>query len=333
MWQDGTFSDRVLEALIERQRSGVTVRVLLDGLGATGAPDERFEALQAAGGLVAKFRTPTFGSWTRFHRRNHRRAIVIDGATGFTGGMAVNDKWLGKAQDPDHWRDVMFKVTGPMAASLQSAFADVWAISSGEILGGAQMYPPMPPGDAAAGPPFIHLVHSPADDDQSMAYFFLTAVLGATDRIVIATPYFIPDAPLRQALEDRARAGVDVTLLLPGPYTDNAWVRLSGQSHYEPLMDAGVAIYEYQPTFMHSKIVVVDGQWSIFGSPNVNTRSRQLDEENAFAVLDSGLATTLERILADDIGHAERVDRERWRQRHWRLRMMQWFSRVLDQQS
>ena len=135
------FSDQLLAALEKKQREGVTVRVLLDGLGSIKVPDEDFEALVAAGGKVQKFRTPKFGKLTRFHRRNHRRSIVIDGEIGFTGGMAVADIWLGNAQDTEHWRDIMFKVTGPLARSLQSAFVDLWVSSSGELLIDPKNYP------------------------------------------------------------------------------------------------------------------------------------------------------------------------------------------------
>src|SRR5688572_26090572 len=134
IWSEGTFSAQLLRALEQKQREGVKVRVLLDGLGSLKVPDEDFEPLIAAGGKVQKFRTPRFGKLTRFHRRNHRRSIVIDGDVGFTGGMAVSDIWLGHAQDPEHWRDLMFKVTGPMAKSLQTAFVDLWVASSGELL-------------------------------------------------------------------------------------------------------------------------------------------------------------------------------------------------------
>src|SRR5688572_14658120 len=134
IWSEGAISDQLLQALEKKQRQGVAVRVLLDGLGSVKVPDEDFEPLIAAGGKVHKFRSPKFGQLTRFHRRTHRRAIVIDGEVGFTGGMAVSDVWLGHAQDPDHWRDLMFKVTGPMAKSLQTAFVDLWVASSGELL-------------------------------------------------------------------------------------------------------------------------------------------------------------------------------------------------------
>jgi len=332
MWEDGVFSDQVLDALIERQRQGIAVRVLLDGLGAKGAPDDRFEELEEAGGRVERFRTPKFGTWTRFHRRNHRRAIVIDGETGFVGGMAVYDKWLGNAQGPEHWRDMMFRVTGPLARSLQAAFVDSWVSSSSEILAGPTIYP-QPASTTAGVERFIHHVNSPADDDQSMAYFYLLPVLAAKSKVYLTTPYFIPDEPLKTALRDKARSGVDVRLLLPGEHIDNASARYSGQNHYDELMSAGVRIYEYRPTFIHSKFVVVDGQWSIIGSPNLNSRSRQLDEENAFAILDRTFGRELEETFLRDLQQADEIQLEAWRKRNPMLRLVQLFSRVLDRQS
>jgi cardiolipin synthase len=334
MWNDGKMSDQVLAALVDRQRHGVVVRVLLDTMGAIAMPDSAFEPLKAAGGRVAKFRTAAVGSWTRVHRRNHRRAIVIDGEVGFTGGSAVKDTWLGHAQSPDHWRDVMFKVTGPMAASLQGAFADIWASAAAEILTGPDMYPTPsfdPPEDR--GPRFIHLIFSPADDDQSMAYFYLLPVLAARERISIVTPYFIPDDPLKKALIEQARKGVDVRLLLPGTHIDNRLNRWSAQTDYDDLMSAGVRIFEYQPTFIHSKIAIFDGRWSVFGSPNLNSRSRHLDEENVYGVLDEPLAQELERIFAADLKRSEEIRLEVWRKRNPFSRFLEWVSTILDEQS
>ena len=332
MWNDGAFSDRVLKALIAKQRQGVQVRVLLDGLGARSAPDDLFEELERAGGMVERFRTPKFGTLTRFHRRNHRRAIVMDGTIGYTGGMAVYDKWLGNAEDPEQWRDMMFKVTGPLARSLQAGFVDSWASSSGEILVGPAIYAA---GESTRGgvDRFIHLVNSPADDDESMAYFYLLPILAAREKVYITTPYFIPDQPLKDALKQKARGGVDVRLLLPGQHIDNSSVRYSAQTHYEELIEAGVKVYEYQPTFIHSKVAVIDGAWSIIGSPNLNVRSRQLDEENAYGILDADLGATLERTFLDDVRRAEEISLDKWRKRSPLLRLVQRLSRVLDEQS
>jgi cardiolipin synthase len=333
MWKDGTFSDRVLDALMERQRQGVAVRVLLDGLGARGAPDDKFDRLEEAGARIATYRAPRFGKLTRFHRRNHRRAVVVDGEVGFTGGIAVYDRWLGDAQDPEHWRDMMFRLTGPLARSLQAAFVDAWVSSTGELLVDSAMFPPLSNTAAAGVDRFVHHVNSPADDDQSMAYFFLLPIFAARERIYVVTPYFIPDDPLKQALQRKAAEGVDVRLLLPGRHIDNQSARLSAHNHYDDLMQAGVKIYEYRPTFIHSKFMVVDGRWSVIGSPNLNSRSRQLDEENAFGILDRAFAAELEKTFREDIRNADEIRLEEWRRRNPFMKFIQLLARGLDQQS
>ena len=333
IWSEGTFSDQLLAALEKKQREGVTVRVLLDGLGSIKVPDEDFQPLVAAGGKVQKFRAPRFGKLTRFHRRNHRRSIVIDGEIGFTGGMAVADIWLGNAQDEDHWRDIMFKVTGPLARSLQTAFADLWVSSSGELLIDPKNYPVPAPAAAGGIDRFIHLANSPADDDQSMAYFFLLPILSARESIYLAAPYFIPDVHLQSALVDKAKKGVDVRLLLPGPHTDNWITRASAQARYQELLEAGAKIYEYQPTFMHAKYGVIDGSWAIIGSPNLNSRSRQLDEENALGIYDETFGASLKATFFKDLERSTPVDLEKWRRRNPLQKLFETISRTLDQQS
>ena len=333
IWSEGQFSDQLIAALEKKQRAGVTVRVLLDGLGSINVPDEEFEGLIAAGGKVQKFRMPKFGKLTRFHRRNHRRSIVIDGEIGFTGGMAVSDIWLGHAQDEDHWRDIMFRVTGPLARSLQSAFVDLWVSSSGELLIDPKNYS-VPATAAVPGVErFIHLANSPADDDQSMAYFFLLPILSARESIYLAAPYYIPDNHLQSALVEKAKSGVDVRLLLPGFHTDNWITRASAQARYQELLEAGAKIYEYQPTFMHAKYGLIDGTWSIIGSPNLNSRSRQLDEENALGIDDAAFGATLKATFFRDLEQSTQVDLEKWRRRHPLQKFFETISRTLDQQS
>ena len=333
IWSGGEFSTQVLAALEKKQREGVAVRVLLDGVGSLKVSDDDFEALIAAGGKVQKFRTPKFGKLTRFHRRNHRRSIVLDGEVGFTGGMAVSDVWLGHAQDADHWRDIMFKVTGPMARSLQTAFVDLWVSSSGEMLIDPANYPVAAPAVAPGIERFVHLASSPADDDWSMAHFYLLPILAARESIYLASPYFIPDTHLQDALIARARAGLDVRLLLPGPHIDNVIVRASAQARYQVLLEAGAKIYEYQPTFMHAKYAVFDGKWSIIGSPNLNSRSRELDEENAFGIFDEPFGRQLERVFFKDLEQSHEIKLDEWRRRNPLQKTFETFSRILDQQS
>ena len=215
----------------------------------------------------------------------------------------------------------MFRVTGPMAGRLQAVFVGSWVSSSGEIV-----VPPRarfdPPNEGGVER-FIHLADSPADDGRSMAYFYLLPILAARERIYLTTPNFIPDGPLQQALRDQAQAGVDVRLLVPGPRTDHTATRVTGQSSYQALLDAGVQIYEYGPTFIHSKVVIVDGRWCVIGSPNLSSRSRRLDEENALAILDSTLGRQLEERYFADIARSSAIGPDVWRRRSPLLRLMQ----------
>ena len=317
IWEDGEMSDLILDAMLERRREGVAVRILLDGLGGMNAPAERMEELRAAGGQVSTFRPLRFGKLARFHKRNHRRTIVIDGVLGFTGGAAVGDKWLGAADTPDHWRDTMVEVTGPLAVSLQSAFCETWAYASGELLAGPRFYPPA---DQSA-PPDVAVAHhtsvdsAPSNENHPLRLFFMQSFLSARRTLYVATPYFVPAAEMRDAVAERARAGVDVRILLPDEHTD-AWpIRLTSHHYYEKLLRAGVRIYEYQPTMMHTKHVVVDGLWSVVGSANMDIRSMELNHENVLGILDPGFGREMQETFLQDLKRAREIRLEEWNRR------------------
>jgi cardiolipin synthase A/B len=314
IWEPGQVSDQMFAALTERARAGVQVRLLLDGMGGLKAPEEGIAALRAAGGQVEPFRPPRFGKFTRFHRRNHRRTIVIDGAIAFTGGAAVGDKWLGNADSEERWRDTMTRLTGPPAAAVQGAFVSLWAPVAGELLSGEWFFPPLPdtPGSAMKS---VGVASSPSPDDHPLRLFLVQTFLSARHRLYIATPYFVPDEILRQAVGDRARAGVDVRILLPDEHTDAKPIRRTSHHYYAELMAAGVRIYEYQPTMLHSKAVVVDGKWAVVGSANMDIRSHELNEENVVGILDPGFAAQVEEAFAGDLRQSTEIDRQRWASR------------------
>jgi cardiolipin synthase len=326
IWEEGEPGDSIAAALAERARHGVQVRLLLDGFGGAGLPEAVRQNLRAAGVQVGVFRPLKFGLLTRYHRRNHRRAVVMDGTVAFTGGMAVAPQWLGDADGPEHWRDTMVRLTGPAASHVQSAFADVWAYTTGEALAGEAFFPTvasavpavaaMPEG-AAPAPPMVHLsiASAPSKEDHPLALLFLLTFAGARQRLYVTTPYFMPDRTVRQVLIERARAGVDVRVLLPNELTDAAPVRLAAQRHYEELLAGGVRIWEYQPSFLHAKAVVVDGKWSVVGSANLNTRSRELDHENVVGLVDPALAARLEEGFTRDLGRAREIRLPEWRRR------------------
>jgi len=337
IWEPGEVSDSVLDVLAERAAAGVEVRVLVDAIGGMRIPDDGVERLKNAGGKVERYRPPVFGKLTRLHRRNHRRAIVIDGRVGYVGGAAFGDKWAGDARNEDEWRDDMVRLTGCAAGTLQPAFTELWAHTCGEILIGTRHYPDHdscddPGDDAHAIEWHTGVVSSPSADEYPLRLFFLLTFLSARERLYITTPYFVPDRNTRGIIAKRARAGVDVRILLPNEHTDAAPIRRTSHYYYQELLDAGVRIYEYQPTMMHSKLLVADGIWSIVGTANMDIRSKELNNENIIAIQDAGFAKALEARFFEDLDHSEEIDRDEWRKRPWRDRLMERLSSVFAEQ-
>ena len=335
IWEPGAASDSVLAVLTRKARAGVQVRVALDGMGALNAPDEGFRALRAAGGRVARFHPLRFGLITRFHKRNHRRAIVVDGEVGYTGGAAVGDKWLGDARTPDEWREDMVRVTGPPARSLQAAFAQIWSVTTGELLVGPAFYPPEPAVPGAPGDPLaVHLgvLSSPSDAHLPLRKLYWLTFASAQRRLYVTNAYFVPDHGLLAALKERARAGVDVRVLVPGPITDAKPVRWASQAHYAEVLEAGVRIYEYQGTMLHTKSLVADGVWSVVGSSNLDIRSMELNQENVLGILDAGFGAQVERTFLADLRRAREVRPEEWRRRAWYKKLREEAAELFDEQ-
>jgi cardiolipin synthase A/B len=334
IWEPGKVSDEFFEVMTERARAGVEVRVLLDGLGGLLAPGDKIKRLTEAGGCVCRFRPMRLGGLTRFHRRNHRRAIVIDGAVAFTGGAAVGDKWLGNARNPDEWRDTMVKVTGPLARSVQSAFVTLWAPCAGEMLMGDGHYPPHEAPAPGAEKVAYHtsVTSSPSSEDHPLRLFYMLSFLAARHTLYITTPYFVPDKHTRSAVASRARAGVDVRILLPNGLTDAIPIRQASHSYYAELLEAGVKIYEYQPAMMHSKMAVVDGLWSVVGSANMDIRSKELNQENVLGILDAGFGRQVRDTFLADIERAHEITGEEWSRRGFWPRLKERVSVMFAEQ-
>jgi cardiolipin synthase len=318
IWEPGRVSDRMFDALIARQRAGVKVRLMLDAFGAVRVPRDRLDELREAGGSFEWFHAAEFGKLTSFYKRNHRRVMVMDGQVAFTGGAAVADKWLGDAEDEEHWRDVMVEVRGCLANNLQSAFTQLWADTCGEILLGEDFYPRAEDPQAGDGEELarhIHIISSPAEAWHPLRLFFCISFACARERIWLTSPYFAPDRAMRRILCERARAGVDVRLLLPNRLTDAPVVRWAGHAYYREMLEAGVRIFEFQRTMIHSKTLVVDGKWSVVGSANMDIRSKELNQESVIGILDRGFGEQIETTFLDDLEGAREITREYWTNR------------------
>ncbi len=314
IFRTGVMTDSTFDALIERAEAGVEVRLLLDAVGGMKAPEDKIEALKKAGGKVAVFRPTNFRSLTRLHRRTHVRAIVIDGKTGYIGGLAFQDEWLGDGTTEKSWRDLMFKFTGNDARAIQNQFNSLWRQTSGEILTGPAFYPDATPIEEISPHSFfIPLLHTPAPDVSSdLLDLIWLSIAGAKEHLELATPYLTPPQEIVEALHKAVGRGVKVTLLVPGPYTDNKWVQSATHSYYEDLLEAGVKIYEYQPGRFHGKWLTADGHWSLIGSPNMDNRSATLNVENVFGVEDRELAADLEKEFHEDLSHSKEILPGEW---------------------
>jgi cardiolipin synthase len=329
IFEPDEIGQQFIEAFKERARAGVEVRLLVDGFGGMKLRRRYREDLARAGVKVHRFRALGIRNLVRVYRREHRRATVIDGKIGFTGGAAISKKWKGNVRNSHEWRDSMTRVTGPMVGGIQSAFAENWVYCTGEVLAGPRFFPPLEGGPGICG---VSVVSSPSDSLQTIRLLFWLSFSNARNRLWICNSYFIPDRRLRDAVVERARQGVDVRILVPGNHTDAVPVQRAGQSYYEELLQAGVRIFEFQPAMMHAKTVVIDGAWSIVGSANMDERSMELNEENVLGIADPGFAQSVEEGLLADYGRSREILLEQWRKRSIFRRAFERFAKALIEQ-
>lgn len=333
IWESGKVSDRMIAALIRARGRGVAVRVHPDAFGAMKFKDEDRKRLTDAGVQLHFFRPLKWYNMVRAHKRSHQRAIIVDGHTAFTGGAAVADKWDGDARNGEEWRDNMCRFTGELAGGIQAAFANDWVYSCGEILSGPKFFP-APAGDDLSDdkPVGVAVVSSPCDTDQPVRLCFWMVFRSARERLVISNSYFIPDDRLRAMVVERARAGVDVRILVPGDTTDARPVRRAGHTYYEELLEAGVRLFEYQKTMMHAKVAVSDGAVAMVGSANLDERSMELNEETVLAVRDPAFAAAVEKGVLDDLADAKEIDLKEWRKRPFHHRIFERCSLIMIEQ-
>ena len=308
----GEIARQFADALAERAREGVRVRLLLDGFGSRLIEKEQLAAMERAGVQVAWFRKPLYLSPLKQNHRCHRKVLVVDEETAFTGGVGIAEEWCGDARNPGEWRDTHVQVTGPAVDGLAAAFAQNWAECHDELFDDRDRFTDhTPQGDAV-----VQVVRGSASFGwQDMQTLFRVVIETAEERIRLATAYFAPDAYFIELLCAAARRGVEVEILLPGPYTDKRICQLAGQHYYEELTACGVRIHHYQPTMLHTKVVTVDRATALIGSTNFNRRSLDHDEEVMLAVLDPAFTATLDRHFTEDLAHSELIRAGRWKRR------------------
>jgi cardiolipin synthase A/B len=309
----GEIAGEVAGAIRDRAREGVRCNVILDALGAAKMERSLIREMESAGVRVILFRPPKPYAIRRIANRTHRRLLIADGRVGMTGGVGIASEWTGDAQGPDHWRDTHVRVRGPVVRGMQGAFAENWLEATGEVLAGEGYLPELEP--VADGGP-MQLVRSSAKvgDTNAEALYYL-AISSARRAIELTAAYFVPRPAFTEALCSAAERGVEVRILVPGPEIDKALVRVAGRAAYDELFEAGVRLFEYQPTMLHAKSLCVDGVWSAVGTVNFDNRSFQLHDEVALCVWDERFAGKLSEAFEHDLERSEEFDSARWRRR------------------
>ena len=310
IFDDGDMATEFARALADKAREGVEVRLLIDGYGSN--PGRLEEFMKAAGVKVREYKPLRIYTIYKIGNRTHRKILTVDGKIGFTGGVGIDDRWKGDARNPREWRETMVQVEGPVVAQLQSIFMEDWVHTTGEVLHGERQFPTLPP----AGEVLAQAVRSSRSDPSSMAkLLYYMGIQAARQRIWIENAYFVPDRQIRRGLVDAVARGVDVRVLVPGRHADVPIVRMASRFHYGELLDGGVKIYEYRPTMMHNKVMVVDGIWSTIGSINFVNRSMKKQAEANVAIYDRAFAELVEKTIAADLEKSEEFTKARWKKR------------------
>lgn len=303
-WQ-GEIALQFADALSAAAERGVKVRILLDAFGAKKMSDVLVERLEAAGCEVAWYHPLSWYTLKRLNNRTHRKVLVVDREVGFTGGVGIAEEWTGTAQDPEHWRDNHFRVRGPVVRHLHAAFAENWRRATGEVLTHPIPTKQLAGGRARAAP----LATSPRGKESDIGVMYWLLLMRAQETIDIATPYFVPDSDMLDAITATAERGVRVRILVPGPHLDKKVVQWASYASFDDLIDAGVEVWEYQPTMMHVKSVVADGRWSVIGSANFDNRSFELNDELVLLVDDPRLAEEVTEHFEEDLEQSRRMSR------------------------
>lgn len=309
----GDIAREVAGAIAAKAREGVKCNVILDALGAAQMERSLIQDMRDAGARVVMFRPPKPYAVKRLANRTHRRLLIADGRVGMTGGVGIADEWTGDADGPDHWRDSHVLVRGPVVRGMQGAFAENWLEGTGEVLAGDEYLPDLEPIEGGGR---TQLVRSSAKvgDTNAEALYYL-AIASAQKSIELTAAYFVPRPAFTDALCTAAERGVDVRVLVPGPHIDKGFVRVAGRAAYDRLLDAGVKLFEYEPTMLHAKNLCIDGCWSCVGTINFDNRSFQLHDEVTLAVWDEEFAGALSEQFELDLRHSDQLEPGRWDQR------------------
>ena len=320
IYWSGKIGTEFADALAERAKNGVAVHMLVDWVGSAKMDEALLQKMKEAGVEIVRYRPLKWYNLGRMNNRTHRKLLVVDGKIGFTGGVGIADNWEGHAQDPEHWRDLHFRIEGPTVAQMQAAFNDNWIKTTGVILNGKGYFPELEPVGKKAAHVFVA---SPAGGSESMHLMYLMSIAAAERSIDLQAAYFVPDALAIEALIAARGRGVRVRVIVPGKHIDSDVVRIASKSQWGELLQAGVEIYEYQPTMFHNKMLIVDSELVSVGSTNFDMRSFQLNDEANLNVYDGQFGQEMTATFESDLLSTRKYTYEIWADRSFREKFME----------
>ena len=286
IYWDGEVAKKFTAVLSERARAGVAVNLILDAQGTAKMGRENAEQLRNAGAQIVKYHSAFYPDPRRYNNRSHRKLLIIDGTVAFIGGAGIADLWAGNADTPKHWRDNHYKVSGPVVAQLQGSFVSTWIRTRGDVLHGPKYFPPLEDSGSLQAQAIRSGAHY-----ENLDLMYLLAIASAKNTLRIENAYFLPDDLVRKELIEAAKRGARVEIIVPGKKIDQKLVRSASRRHWPDLLNAGIKIYEYQPTMLHTKLMIVDDKFVSVGSGNFDNRSIRLNDEANLDVLSSDFAT------------------------------------------
>jgi cardiolipin synthase len=311
IYDTGRMADLFTAALERAARRGVHCQLTIDSVGASSMDEQHAERLKAAGCVIVEFNVPRWYSLEEVNYRTHRKVLIVDGTIGFTGGAGVADHWEGNAQDKEHWRDTQVRMTGPVVRLMEAGFYENFF--EGEQAVAPVLDDPQPPLNEEG--PALVIRSSPTGGANELKRAYLLAIAGARRTLDITTPYFVTDESTTWALQDAVQRGVKVRLLVEGDITDAKPVKYASRQAYDQLLSLGIEIYEYQPTMLHTKTMVVDDALNVFGSANFDNRSLELNDELNIIAVSRDLALRFDKDLDEDLRRSKRLVVEEWRRR------------------
>lgn len=315
----GEVGTKFTDILCEKAGEGVKVSMLVDWLGSKDFDPKLLKRLHECKVDVHFYHPPRWYTLSRLNNRTHRKIVTVDGAIGFIGGVGFADDWLGNGLQAKRWRDSHYRITGPVVAQIQSAFCDNWIMSQEGVPHGDDYFPKLSEAcDVGHGDFSVtaQMFMSSSDEGaSSMRLLFLYSIAAARHSIDIASAYFVPDAYTIGEIIKASQRGVRVRIMVPGSKIDSRVTRKASRAIWGELIETGIEIYEYMPSMLHCKLMIVDDIWTCIGSANFDARSFRINDEANLNVHDKAFALEQKAIYERDLSHSRLVTFDKWSKR------------------